>query len=464
MASQSEDDLSCPICQDIFRNPVILSCSHSFCQDCVQRWWSDKPLMNCPVCKTRSLQKDPPRNLALRNLCEAFLLQRDQRDSTESPEFVCTLHSEKFRLFCLEHQELVCLVCRDATVHKKHVFRPINEAATDHRKKLKKTLKPVQEKLKLFEQVKRDCEQTADHIQVQARHTEKQIKEHFKKLHQFLQQEEEARLAALRAEEGQKTLIMKVKLEALSNAIAALSDTVRATEKKLTDDNISFLHSYKAAKEGMQQRPLLDDPQLPSGALIDVAKHLGNLTFNIWDKMREIISYTPVILNPNTAHPDLVLSDELTSVRREQKQSLPENPERIFFYASVLGSEGFVSGAHSWDVEVGGSSVWALGVFADSAVSRREKPSRLLKLVFCDGEYTADSSGGAPVVLPIKSRFQKIRVHLDCDKRKLSFFDPDSDTHIHTFTHTFTKMMFPYFNTVNSQPLKVSPTPFFVRI
>lgn len=181
MASQSEDDLCCPICQDIYREPVILLCSHSFCQDCVQRWWSDKPLMNCPVCKTRSLQKDPPRNLALRNLCETFLLQRDQRDSTESPQLVCSLHSEKFRLFCLEHQELVCLVCRDATVHKKHVFRPINEAASDHRKKLKKTLKPVQEKLKLFEQVKRDCEQTAEHIRVQAQHTEKQIKEHNRK-------------------------------------------------------------------------------------------------------------------------------------------------------------------------------------------------------------------------------------------------------------------------------------------
>ncbi|KAF3855630.1 hypothetical protein F7725_016353 [Dissostichus mawsoni] len=51
-------------------------------------------------------------------------------------------------------------------------------------------------------------------MKVQAQHTETQIKEQFKKLHQFLEEEEEARMAALREEEEQKRRMMEEKMEA----------------------------------------------------------------------------------------------------------------------------------------------------------------------------------------------------------------------------------------------------------
>uniref|UniRef100_A0A8C4HM70 Nuclear factor 7, brain n=1 Tax=Dicentrarchus labrax TaxID=13489 RepID=A0A8C4HM70_DICLA len=402
-----EEDLCCPVCHEVFRDPVVLSCSHSFCKDCLK------------ICKRRSSKNQPPFNLTLKKLCESFLQERDQRSS----EALCSLHSEKLKLFCLDHQQPVCLVCRDSKKHTNHRFRPIDEAAQDHKEELQKSLEPLKEKLKVCEGVKVKFDQTAEHMKVQARRTERKIKEQFKKLHQFLEEEEEARLAALREEEEQKSQMRKEKMEALSREIAALSDTVRATEEELR---------WKESSSA----PLLEDPQLPSGALIDEAKHLGNLTFNIWNKMKDMVSYTPVILDPNTVYQKLILSEDLTSVRRGEKQQLPDNPERFDYSWSVLGSEGFNSGTHSWDVEVGDSIFWILGVLAESVQRKGYIRSGLWRILFSGGKYYAWSPS-AP--------------ETDLVESLVSFYDVDTGALIY-----FNEKLYPLFNPCNNDDGKNS--------
>ncbi|CDQ86540.1 unnamed protein product [Oncorhynchus mykiss] len=421
----------------------MLSCSHSFCQACLKEYWKVEESRECPLCRRRSSKDHPLTNLSLKNLCEA-LRERRQTDPTTGSKVLCSQHSEKLSLFCLEDKEPICLVCQVSKKHKDHDCIPVDEAVQDHKEELQTDLKPLQEKLKVFNKVKQTCDQTAVHIKSQAQHTEKQIKKEFEKLHQFLREEEDARIAALKKEEKQKSQKMKKKIEQMNREISSLSDTIRAIEEELKDEDISFLQNFKTMKGRAQCT--MPDPQLVSGGLIDVAKHLGNLKFRVWKKMQEIIKHTPVILDPNTASSWLCLSDDLTSViNTAPKQQLPDNPERFMKYANVLCSKGFSSGKHSWEVEVGDHPDWFMGV-AKESVDRKGDVYISPKYGFWailqrSGKYT--NVKGETLLL--KKKPQRIRVQLDYDQGEVSFYDSKDMTLIYTHKDTFTETLYPYF-------------------
>ncbi|XP_048021181.1 E3 ubiquitin-protein ligase TRIM17-like [Megalobrama amblycephala] len=167
MASRyfAEEDFSCPVCCDIYINPVLLSCSHSVCSACIQRFWENKTLKECPVCRTTSSNDRPPLNLALRNLCESFQQEERQRSSSED-EMVCSDHKEKLKLFCLDDQQLVCLVCRDSRKHSNHRFCPVDEAAMDNKEILKASLERLQEELRKYVKRGQNLCKSAENIKV----------------------------------------------------------------------------------------------------------------------------------------------------------------------------------------------------------------------------------------------------------------------------------------------------------
>ncbi|XP_037397467.1 tripartite motif-containing protein 35-like isoform X2 [Pygocentrus nattereri] len=451
----SEEDFSCPVCCDIFRDPVVLSCSHSVCKTCLQQFWETKVSRECPVCRRRSSRELPPISLTLKNLCEAFLESRSQRSSAGS-EGLCVLHNEELKLFCLDDQQPVCLVCHLSKTHKDHNCCPVDEAVTEFKDKLKSALKPLQKNLRVLEEAKRDYDQTATHIKTQAQHTERQIKEEFEKLHQFLRDEEAARIAALKEEEEQKGQMMRRKIEEMNGEISALSDTIRNIEKEMEAEDVLFLQS---TEKQAQLTP--KDPEKTSGALINVGKHLSNLKFRVWENMQEVLQYTPVTLDPNTAHPDLHLSDDLTAVeKRKQSSSLPDNPERFDGWWCVLGSEGFNSGIHCWDVQVGDSENWSLGVITESVTRKGDS--------FCGSVWSLlyDKSsnkiwiycpGQSDHTFTPKETLQRVRVQLDWDRGKVTFTDLLTNTHLHTITHTFTQRVLPYFWNRSVHPLRILP-------
>ncbi|XP_061620895.1 E3 ubiquitin-protein ligase TRIM35-like [Phyllopteryx taeniolatus] len=447
MAGQIEDDLQCPSCFEIFKDPVILQCSHSFCRACVQRWWEEKGDRSCPICRGKCNSMEPPLNLALRNVCEAF-----SRASVES-EDICKLHREKVKLFCLDHQESVCIICRDANLHAGHKFSPLDEVVQDCREKLQEGLQRVKKKLGDFINIRDNWNEQAEYIKVQRDNVESKIKKDFQELRRFLQVEEEAKLSAVREEEQMKSQMMKKKTEALNRDMAALSDVIRTAEEQLTSDHVSFMNSYKVAMTRIQQLP--DKPEKLRAALLDEVKHVGNLKFTVWERMKEVVSFSPVILDPNTAGAALSLSEDMTSVSFKATQQRPNNPERLKHLNEVLGC-GLDSGTHVWDVEVGDNTDWELGVgWWDTCL-----PHTLFKWIirFRNGEYKILSR-------PLGSgNLQRIRVHVDTNKKSVSFSESLTKTELHTQSNIYnwphfsgTMKMCPYFSTSNKTPLKITP-------
>lgn len=282
------------------------------------------------------------------------------------------------------------------------------------------------------------------------------IREEFGALREFLRTEEEVRVAALKEEEERKRRRMQDRIAVLSGQMSDLESTIDTIEGGLREDDASLLLRVDALTEAAG-RPLPEDPKRDAGALIDVARYLGNAGFTAWYKMKEMVTYTPVILNPNTAHRELHLSEGLTSVRCGPPQALSATPERTERHRCVLGSEGFSSGSHSWDVETGDSRVWALGVMAPGAQRAGDVLSALWMVRFCSGTFTAFSPSCPGSVLPPRDRVRRVRVHLDWDRGELSLTDPETNSAIHSFRHAFTDRLYPYINTWGDLPLRILP-------
>ncbi|XP_036000091.1 nuclear factor 7, brain [Fundulus heteroclitus] len=445
-----ESFLSCHVCSETFRDPVSLSCNHSFCSSCLQKFWELAGNKNCPICKRRSSKDYPAVNFTLKDLADSFT-GRQKSGSSEAEKgakqlmVVCSKHQEDPKLFCEDEQRAVCPVC-EFSLHQSHKVVPIEQAVSELKEQLRSDLKSLQDKRKKHKQVEKTYEDVIQHSKKQLLSTERQIRAEFNKLHQFLKEEEESRLAALREEEEQKGKTISREMKRIQEQISSLSDSISAVEEDLQKDNVSFLSSYKATQSRARGQRSLSDPQLVSGALIDVAKHLGNLSFRVWEKMKEKVHFSPVILDPNTANGFLYLSDDLTSVRNgDTKQQLPDNPERNTNYANVFGSEGFISGKHSWEVEVGDHPRWNIGCVKESVDRKGESYVSPKYGIWClfhrDGKYT----NGAGKTLTVKKNLQKIRVQLDYDRGEVSFYDPEDMSHIYTHRDTFTEKLFPYF-------------------
>ena len=117
MLKELEEDITCPVCQEHFRDPKILPCLHYYCKECVRqlafRAGSNSPFL-CPECRKETLLSESD----LDQLPTAFFVKRMQelRAKIEKAqgkvEVVCEMCSgEKAEAFCRQCTDFICNDC-----------------------------------------------------------------------------------------------------------------------------------------------------------------------------------------------------------------------------------------------------------------------------------------------------------------------------------------------------------------
>uniref|UniRef100_UPI00398EE670 zinc-binding protein A33-like n=1 Tax=Pristiophorus japonicus TaxID=55135 RepID=UPI00398EE670 len=439
-----ESELSCAVCYEIYKDPVLLDCDHSFCRSCITRYWESSVPAACPVCRRGTTSRVLRPNRTLANIVETFV----KSGKSDQNQQECSRHKEKMKLFCKTDKQPICLVCQSSKSHQNHEVLPLEEATEEFKKELRTLLKLIQDKKKERDVVKSDYEKTLAHIQDQSSKTEKQMKVQFEILHQFLREEEKTVLEDLKLEKEKNSREMEGRIEKITEEISSLSVIVQDIEHELSEqDSVKFLTKFPETEK--RAKRTLPEPQQVS-PLINVGKYIGSLQYRVWRKMLTVINTAPVTLDPNTASPYLVLSTSLHRVKNtEIWQQLPDNPERFDSCVSVLGAEGFTSGTPLWEVEVGEKTGWDVGVVKETITRKGQitlTPSNgFWVLSLRNGnEYWACAEQWERLHLTVSPR--KIIIFLDYEGGKVYFYNSGNMSHIYTFTGTFTEKLYPYFS------------------
>ncbi|XP_050828582.1 E3 ubiquitin-protein ligase TRIM35 [Serinus canaria] len=467
-APRLKEELLCPICYEPFREAVTLPCGHNFCRSCICKSWENRTHA-CPLCKERSSLDELRINHTLRNLVELIL--KEEGPWRGGGAALCSAHQQEPKFFCLEDKELACFGCQNSKEHEGHKMRPVQEAAADFRAKLANMETSLRDKAKDFAAVRRSFEAISRHNEVESGRLESQVKWEFEKLHKFLWDEEQAVLAQLREETGRKQDLIQAKLQQLADATQALLNEAARLQADLQQDDLTFLMTHKNRKRRIACTA--EEPEaVPPGIVVDVAKYLGSLQYNVWKKMLDTITAFPFSLDPNSAAGWLSISEDLSSVSSCCYKGSVDNPERFTSAPCILGSRGFSEGFHTWEVDLGGLTNWRVGVSRPHKGSHwschHDSRSGFWYIYHLHGKDECRASNAVRSQTAL-GNIRRVRVELDCTEGELSFYDADLQSHIYTFHEKFGGVVFPYFyigssqGDANTKTLRICPLRIRVR-
>nr|XP_054497476.1 probable E3 ubiquitin-protein ligase MID2 isoform X3 [Agelaius phoeniceus] len=176
----------------------------------------------------------------------------------------------------------------------------------------------------------------------------------------------------------------------------------------------------------------------------------------------------PFKLDPKMAHKKLKISnDGLQMEKDESSLKKSHTPER-FSGTGCYGVAGNIfidSGCHYWEVVVGSSTWYAIGVAYKSAPKNEWIGKNSSSWVFsrCNNNFVVRHNN-KEMLVEVHPQMKRLGVLLDYDNNALSFYDPANSLHLHTFEVSFILPVCPTFTIWNKSLMILSglPAPDFI--
>ncbi|XP_023411497.2 E3 ubiquitin-protein ligase TRIM38 isoform X2 [Loxodonta africana] len=291
--------------------------------------------------------------------------------------------------------------------------------------------------------------------------------EHGEQLHLFC--EDEGQLICWRCErapqhKGHTTALVedvsqgyKEKLEKVVTNLRQLNDECVNLKVLMTKQ----INEWKDVKDTLKRSwaVKLETPE-PISLELNNMYNVPELYFDVKKMLRS--HQVSVTLDPDTAHRELILSEDRRQVTRGCSQdNLDTSSKRFSAFPCVLGCEGFTSGRHYFEVDVGEGTGWDLGVCIENVQrdkSMKQKPEfGFWTIRLCKKKgYIALTS--LPVYLHLKEKPLVVGVLLDCEGGVVSFYNMTTGSHIFTFPKaSFSDTLRPYFQVYQYSPLFLPP-------
>ncbi|XP_068034543.1 E3 ubiquitin-protein ligase TRIM7-like [Anomalospiza imberbis] len=447
-------EASCPICLEYFRDPVSIHCGHHFCRSCIERCW-EWPTAGfaCPRCRETAPERSlrPSRELA-RVLEIARRLSRGEAlgvgdEEEEEEEEGCRRHQEPLEVFCKEDGALLCAICRESRAHRAHTVLPVPEAVREYKEQIQDRLQTLKDgRDKLLEL--REAELRRNWECLEKTEAERQrILSQFQGLRLSLEELSCHLLARLGDLESDIGRVQEENVTSLTKEISRLDTRVQELEEKCRQPARTFLQDINGTLSSLGNENL----QLPPSPLPELEKKIQNfreenilleetlrsfqdiLVFELPEKMT-------VTLDPSTAHPQLLVTPDGSSVSWESAQDPPGDGSGPGpgpgTDPSVLGREGVTAGRRCWDVQVAPAGSWALGVARETPGSGGETPGsaewELWSMGLCQGQFWALTSLERIPLFAIRAP-SRVRVALDYERGQVAFFDADKKSLIFAF-------------------------------
>ncbi|XP_024288791.1 E3 ubiquitin/ISG15 ligase TRIM25 [Oncorhynchus tshawytscha] len=169
--------------------------------------------------------------------------------------------------------------------------------------------------------------------------------------------------------------------------------------------------------------------------------------------LKKIQSYLEdVTLNPVTAYPFLILSDDRKQVKRGEKLQFYRNStQRFDVWSCVLAKEGFNSGRHYWEVNVGENKDWKVGVVRESAQRKGlfdMSPNSGYYALWWGGTHLRALTIPALTKVKTSVRLRRVGVYLDCEEGQVTFYNVKTGSEVYSFSvPEFSERMFPLLGT-----------------